>query len=74
MTPEEAASRARIGARIRELRQAKGLAARELAAAAGCSRVHISNIEAGRSRATYDTRLAIAEALGIGVIELEMAS
>lgn len=64
----------RVGARIRELRTQRGLRSRALAGQIGCSNGHLSNIESGRSRASTDTREAIARALGVDVATLEAAS
>jgi transcriptional regulator with XRE-family HTH domain len=71
---EEALDRVRVGTRIRELRKAHSLTARDLANGIGCSEAHVFNIESGRSRATVETRLAIAELLNIGIEEIEKAS
>jgi transcriptional regulator with XRE-family HTH domain len=69
---DEALRRARTGARIRELRLARDIKAVDLAAQVGCSDGHIHNIESGRSRATDETRLAIAAALGVPLAEIDL--
>lgn len=68
---DQALHRARVGARIRELRLAKDVKAKDLAAQIGCSDSHIANIESGRSRVTDETREAIAKALGVALTDLE---
>jgi len=73
-TESEALERVRIGARIRALRTDRGLTVEALAAAVGCSRPHLSNIEGGRSRADTATRTTIAGVLGLSLDELEQAS
>lgn len=65
MTPaDEALDRVAIGARIRQLREARSLTPREVAEKVGCSRPHIANVEAGRSRASQQLRDALADLFG----------
>lgn len=73
-SPLEALDRIRVGARIRELRTERGVTGADLARGIGVTRGHIANIESGRSRATNQTRHAIAGVLGVAVEQLEVAS
>lgn len=52
VTPEQRGERIRIGATVREFRQARGIRQEELAEALGISRSYLSNIEAGRKPLT----------------------
>lgn len=56
--------RLRIGQRIAELRNEKGLTQRALATLCGLEGSHIARIEMGRYSVGLDTLAAIAEALG----------
>lgn len=64
------ANRKRIGIRLRELRENKGLTTRQLAELTGLSNSHITRIESGRYAVTIDSVAVIAEALGA---EMEIA-
>ena len=55
--------RQRIGQRIAELRNAKGMTQQDVADKTGLLRQHISRIEAGKYSVGFDTLQAIAEAL-----------
>ena len=60
-------ARRRMGARIRQLRTAKGVSQTELAERAGLVQCHIVRIEQGRYSVGLDTLQAIAKALGCTV-------
>lgn len=55
----------RIGAVVRQLREASGLSQEELAEQAGLHRTYISLVERGRRNITVDALSQIAEALGV---------
>ena len=59
--------RERIGARIAELRKAKGLTQMQLAEKTGFSQSNIGRIETGRYSVGLDVLAKIAEALGATV-------
>lgn len=59
--------RQRIGARIAELRNARGISQARLAVITGLQRSHIVRIEQGAYGVTIDVLAAIAEALGCSV-------
>ena len=59
-----------VGARIRKLREAKGVTQAELAAAVGMMRNNISRIEAAKHRPTLETMERIAKALKVAVADL----
>jgi transcriptional regulator with XRE-family HTH domain len=60
-----------ISDRVRELRRARGLDQRELAARAGVSMQTISNLETGRLRdLKVSTLSALARSLGVSPAEL----
>lgn len=59
--------RQRIGARIAELRKAKGMSQLQLAEAAGLKQPNIARIEAGKYSTTLDVLTKIADALGVKV-------
>ena len=67
MSKEE--ERERIGHRIADLRNAKGMPPQGLADIVGMQRNHISRIESGKYSVGFDTLQAIAEALG-GTIDI----
>lgn len=62
--------RARIGSRIRELREAKGLTITDVAQRAGMERPNLSRLEHGRHQPSVDTLERIAEALEVPVAAL----
>lgn len=75
MTPNklpdnEADERTRIGATIRELREARQVTLDELAAAIDKSRPYLSNIEAGRKPLTPTLLGAIAKVLRVRPISI----
>ncbi len=57
----------RVGERIRELRQARGMSLRELAKASKLSANALSMIERGLSSPSVSTLYRVAEALGVGI-------
>ena len=59
-----------VGARIRKLREARGVTQTELAGAVGMMRSNISRIEAAKHRPTLETMERIAKALKVSVAEL----
>ena len=60
----------RIGGRIRELREAKGLTITEVAQRAGMERPNLSRLEHGRHLPSLDTLERLAEALEVPVAAL----
>jgi DNA-binding XRE family transcriptional regulator len=56
-------ARRRLAEELIDLRRARGMTQRELAASAGLQQADISRLEAGRSNPTFDTLAAIARAL-----------
>ena len=69
-TPEPIA--AKVGARIRELRQERGMSLAALAEAAGLSKGHMSSVERGLVLITVGTVVATARALGVPPFVLAM--
>ncbi len=69
-TPEPIA--AKVGARIRELRQERGMSLAALAKAAGLSRGHMSSVERGLVLITVSTVVATARALAVPPFVLAM--
>lgn len=59
-----------LGARIRKMRETKGLTQEALADAVGMMRSNISRIEAGKHHPTLDTLERIAKALKVPVAEI----
>lgn len=60
----------RLGARVRELREARGLTQEALGERAECSWHYVSSIERGRKGATTETLAALAAALDVTLSEL----
>ena len=60
----------RMGARIRTLRQARGLSQAELAKRARITREYLNKVEAGRYDVTVGVLRRLAKALGVSVVEL----
>lgn len=54
-----------IGRRLREVREAKGLSAPQLAAVSGVSACTVYGVELGRNLPGLHTAVALCEALGI---------
>ena len=61
---------ARLGARIRFLREARGMKLKELADATGLSDAFVSRLERGQVSSSVANLIQIAQALDIGVSEL----
>ena len=59
--------RERIGKRIAQLRNERGLTQKELAERTGMQQGNIARIEAGKYSARFDTLQIIAEAMGLTV-------
>ena len=57
---------ARLGARVRSLREVAALTQQEVADAAGVTRVTVNRLEAGLVDVRSSSLLAIARALGVG--------
>jgi len=62
--------RGQVGARLRQLRQARRLTQEQLAERAGLSDKFIGEVERGRGNPTLTTLSALSEALGVGLIDL----
>ncbi len=59
-----------IGARIKTLRQARGISQEGLAEIISMNTKYISSIERGKANPTLDTTIAIADALKVDIAEL----
>ncbi len=68
--PETAAEPLNLGARVRELRKAKGWTLDQAATQAGLARSTLSKIENGQMSPTYDAVKKLAEGLKISVPQL----
>lgn len=62
--------RARVGLRLRGLRERRGLTQAQLAARAELSHKFVGEIERGTANPTVDTLAGLAEALGVEIAEL----
>ena len=60
----------KIGNRIRELRESKGVSQQNLAAICNFEKANLSRIEAGRTNPTVSTLYKISQALEITLSEL----
>ncbi len=60
----------KIGQRIRELRESKGISQQNLAAVCNFEKANLSRIEAGRTNPTVSTLYKISQALEIKISEL----
>ncbi len=60
----------KIGQRIRELRESKGISQQNLAAICNFEKANLSRIEAGRTNPTVSTLYKISQALEITISEL----
>ena len=60
----------KIGQRIRELRESKGITQQNLAAICNFEKANLSRIEAGRTNPTVSTLYKISQALEITISEL----
>lgn len=63
-----------MGQQLRKARKTRKLSLRALAAAAGCSFTHISDLEQGRKNASDETINGLARALGISPAPLLRAN
>jgi transcriptional regulator with XRE-family HTH domain len=54
-----------LGRAIMEIREERGMAAEQLAAASGVERARIQALEVGRLNPSYELLLALAEGLGV---------
>ena len=59
-----------VGARLRQLRQARKLTQEQLAERAGLSYKFIGEVERGRGNPTLTTLSALGDALGVGLVDL----
>ncbi len=62
--------KARLGAKVRELREAQGLSQQRFALMIGTGQSYLSDIEAGQINVGYDLLCRIAEGLGVKVGDL----
>ena len=60
----------RLGARVRELREAQGLSQQKFALMIGTGQSYLSDIEAGQINVGYDLLCRMAEGLGVKVGDL----
>lgn len=60
----------KIGERIRDLRESKGISQQNLAAICNFEKANLSRIEAGRTNPTVSTMYKISQALDITLTEL----
>jgi len=56
-----------FGRNVRRMRFRRGLSQKELAAAAGCSRVYVSEIEKGHRNPSLEVGMELARALGVSL-------
>ncbi|MHC5053339.1 MAG: helix-turn-helix domain-containing protein [Planctomycetota bacterium] len=59
-----------VGARIRAVREARGLSVRELGGLSDVPELMLAAIERGRMRITFENLLCLARALGVPAIDL----
>ena len=62
--------RGRVGARVKQLRQARRLTQEQLAERAGLSYKFIGEVERGRGNPTLTTLAALSDALGVVLVDL----
>ncbi len=60
----------KIGNRIRDLRESKGISQQNLAAICNFEKANLSRIEAGRTNPTISTLYKISQALEISIAEI----
>lgn len=60
----------KIGSRIRQLRQERGMTLDQLAAQAGISASHLSRLERDQAEPSFTVAAAIAERIGVSLSEL----
>lgn len=63
-----------LGAAIRELRTEREMTQESVAQSAGVTVAHLSGIERGRGNPSWGAVVAIAEALGVSVVEVAKLS
>jgi transcriptional regulator with XRE-family HTH domain len=63
-----------LGAAIRELRLAREATQQDTAQAADITVAHLSKIERGRTNPTWGTVAAIADALGVTIVDMAQRS
>lgn len=59
-----------LGAAIRELRSRKGMTQEAVAQRAGITVAHLSGIERGHANPSWAAVMAIADALGVSIVEI----
>lgn len=57
----------KLGTRIKEIRQSRGMTQENLAEMVGCNTSHISNIENDHTKVSLNVLLAIANSLGTSI-------
>ena len=62
--------KAKLGARVREMREAQGLSQQKFALMIGTGQSYLSDIEAGQTNVGFDLLCRIAEGLGVKVGDL----
>ena len=62
--------RGRLGTRLKQLRRARRMTQEQLAERAGLSYKFVGEVERGQGNPTLTTMAALAEALGVGLIDL----
>ena len=62
--------KAKLGAKVRELREAQGLSQQKFALMIGTGQSYLSDIEAGQINIGYDLLCRIAEGLGVTIGDL----
>lgn len=62
--------RGRVGARLKQLRRARRLTQEELAERAGLSYKFVGQVERGKGNPTLTTLAALADALGVRMVDL----
>lgn len=60
----------KLGARVRELREAQGLSQQKFALMIGTGQSYLSDIEAGQINVGYDLLCRMAEGLGVKIGDL----
>jgi transcriptional regulator with XRE-family HTH domain len=63
-----------LGAAIRELRTEREATQQEIAQRAGITVAHLSKIERGRTNPTWGTLVALADALGVSMVDIARLS
>jgi transcriptional regulator with XRE-family HTH domain len=63
-----------LGAAIRELRTEREATQQDIAQSAGITVAHLSKIERGRTNPTWGTVVALADALGVTMVDIARTS